>query len=127
MENASARILVVDDEEALLRLLTGYLSRLGYVVTGCGTGAAALEHFGSSDAPFELVVMDLTLPDRQGDEVAIELMRLDPRVKTLLCTGYVVTAQVFPEDLRSRVGVLQKPFVPKMLVREMERLLRLDP
>jgi two-component system, cell cycle sensor histidine kinase and response regulator CckA len=124
--SSGVRILIVDDEEALLRLLLAYLTRLGYSVTGCGTGSAAVDLFTRSDPEFSLVVMDLTLPDRQGDEVAVELMQLNPRLRVLLSSGYVVTPDIFPAEMRSRVGVLQKPFLPKMLVREVERLLALD-
>jgi DNA-binding NtrC family response regulator len=123
MPNPPAQILVVDDEPALLRLITGYLSRLGYAVTGSATASSAMDSFGKDPEGFSLAVVDLSLPDRQGDDLAIEMMRVNPRLRTILCSGYVVTDQVFPAEMRSRVAILQKPFLPNMLAGEIERLL----
>jgi DNA-binding NtrC family response regulator len=115
-------ILVVDDEAALLRLMIGYLSRLGYSAHGCGTAAEAAEIFAAGSLVISVAVVDLSLPDRQGDDLAAELLRTHPDLRVILCSGYPVTTDVFPQEMRPRVGVLQKPFIPNMLVREIERL-----
>jgi DNA-binding NtrC family response regulator len=122
MSTSRTHILVVDDEAALLKLMTGYLSRLGYTVSGCGTAAEAIEVFAAGSPPISVAVVDLSLPDRHGDDLAAELLRTYPSLRVILCSGYPVTTEVFPQEVRQRVGVLQKPFVPNMLVREIERL-----
>jgi DNA-binding NtrC family response regulator len=123
MADPSVQILVVDDEQALLRLITGYLTRLGYSVAGVATAGEAMESFAKDPFRFTLAVVDLSLPDRQGDDLAIEMMRINPQLRTILCSGYVTTDQVFPPEMRPRVGILQKPFLPNMLLSEIQRLL----
>jgi DNA-binding NtrC family response regulator len=122
MSTAGIHVVVVDDEAALLRLMTGYLSRLGYSVCGCGTAAEAVELFARGSLDHSVAVVDLSLPDRQGNELAAELLGTYPELRVILCSGYPITADLFPQHMRQRVGVLQKPFIPNMLVREIERL-----
>jgi len=73
-ERTRARILVVEDEEALARLVKNHLERAGYEVRTEGKGkpavAVAAEHWP------DLVVLDLMLPDMSGYEVCVELRRL---------------------------------------------------
>jgi DNA-binding response OmpR family regulator len=71
--NGSARILLVDDEQSIQTLLSYPLRKEGYHVTSAGDGVEALERF--DDGRFDLVVLDLMLPRRDGVEVCRELRR----------------------------------------------------
>jgi len=73
-DKTRARILVVEDEEALARLLKSHLERAGYEVRTEGKGKAAIG-FAAEHWP-DLVVLDLMLPDMSGYDVCVELRRL---------------------------------------------------
>jgi DNA-binding NtrC family response regulator len=119
----SAHILLVDDEPALLNLMHMFLSRLGYSVDKRENAAAALEAVKSDPDHFKVAVVDITLPDRPGHELAVELAETSPNLKILLCSGYPFELRALPADKQPRFGFLQKPFLPKMLAASVDELL----
>lgn len=119
-----AHILVVDDEVALLGLVQMYLGRLGYSVEKAENAAAALAVVNGDAGRFKVAVVDLTLPDRPGKDLAIELARMNEELKVLVCSGYPFETEALPADVKSRFGFLQKPFLPKMLAAAVEELLK---
>ncbi|MEJ7606054.1 MAG: response regulator [Bryobacteraceae bacterium] len=62
----TARIILVDDEPALLKLMKSYLERLGHQVEAYPNGVDALAGFAATPTTFSLLVADLTLPDMSG-------------------------------------------------------------
>jgi two-component system copper resistance phosphate regulon response regulator CusR len=81
------RILVVEDEKRIADFLCRGLQGAGYAVDAAGTGAAALENIHSAD--YDLVVLDLMLPDMDGLEVLenIRSKRVGPPVLILSARG----------------------------------------
>lgn len=104
------RILVVDDEPALRRTLERALRALGYEVVSVGDPFLVYELLDASD--YELVIMDIHLPQLSGDTLAIALLRRWPRLagRLLLMTGdpWALRAD-WPEELK-RCPMLVKPF-----------------
>lgn len=115
-------ILVVDDEPALVRLMTAYLERLGYHVEAAGNSTEALARFQSEPDRFSVVIADLTLPDMRGDELGMRLLELNPAVRILLCSGYPFEIDSLPAEVRPGFSQLQKPFVPTMLADTIAKL-----
>jgi DNA-binding NtrC family response regulator len=113
----AARLLLVDDEETLLDLLSRYLERLGYEVHACASAAAALERFNRDPTGYALVLTDLTLPGMKGDAMLEQMRALNPALRAILTSGYPYVPQ---SDF---VSFLQKPFLPKMLAEEIGRRL----
>jgi DNA-binding NtrC family response regulator len=115
---ADIRLLLVDDEPALVDLLKTYLARLGYEVDACTTPEDALALFDADPNRYALVLTDLTLPRMNGEEMLDRMRARNPKLRALIASGY-------PYEPRSpRVGFLQKPFLPKMLAEEIERMLK---
>jgi two-component system, cell cycle response regulator len=79
------RILLVDDDPAILSVLGRFLSRQGYTVVGAATGGEALD-FLRTDV-FPLVILDLNLPDISGLEVLAGLKSRTPDTEVVLFTG----------------------------------------
>lgn len=73
-DDSRARILVVEDEEALARLVKGHLERAGHDVHVANAGKPALAF--AAEHRTDLVVLDLMLPDMSGYDVCVELRRL---------------------------------------------------
>ncbi|HXY20309.1 MAG TPA: response regulator [Gemmatimonadales bacterium] len=77
-------ILVVDDDDAVLKGLSEYFSRLGYGVVRAATGKQGLDGFRSQNP--DVTILDLRLPDIDGMQV-LEIMR-DKKAMVILLTGY---------------------------------------
>ena len=80
------KILVVEDDEKLLPTYQSILQEGGYVVETATTGNQALEK--AEKTKFNLVLLDLKLPDIMGDEVAKVIRARDDEVPITLITGY---------------------------------------
>jgi two-component system, cell cycle sensor histidine kinase and response regulator CckA len=112
-------ILLVDDEPALLELLTKYLERLGYQVDACYSAEEALVQFEADPERYALVFTDLTLPGIDGDEMLQRMRARRPKLQAILSSGY-------PHEAQSKgVVFLQKPYVPKTLAEVIEKLIGL--
>ncbi len=89
---AGRRVLLMDDEADIRRLVTTLLHRMGLEVVAVGDGAEAVEAFRSARAagnPFDLVIVDLTVPGGMGGKDAMqELLRIDPDARAIVSSGY---------------------------------------
>lgn len=117
------RVLIVEDEESLLKLETILLTVKGFEVIGAFTGKMAIEKIGVEE--FDLVLLDIMLPDIDGFEVCRQL-RQDPRTATVPII--MLTGKKSQEDhdrgvLCGANSYLVKPFKSAMIIDEINRLL----
>lgn len=118
------RILVVEDEESLLKLETILLTVKGFEVIGAVTGSMAIEKIGSD--VFDLVLLDIMLPDIDGFEVCRQL-RKDPRtasVPIIMLTGKKTQDDHDRGVLCGANSYLVKPFKSAMIIDEINKLLK---
>lgn len=80
------RILVVDDEDLIVRMLKEALSNDTIDVVGASNGEEALTYF--RDNRVDLVITDIMMPKISGTKLFFELRKLDPFVQVVLVTGY---------------------------------------
>jgi DNA-binding response OmpR family regulator len=118
-----AKILLVEDEPALLQLLERYLRRLGFEVQTHSSSVAALAEFEAAPDRYDLVIADLGMPEISGDQMLARMLEIQPDSLILICSGSPFYVTNLPKPLQQRVGFLQKPFLPKMLSEEIEKLL----
>jgi CheY-like chemotaxis protein len=123
----SNRLLLVDDETALLDLMRRYLTRLGYQVDAYTNAHAALQRFESQAGDYALVVVDWSMPGMTGDELLDQILALNPKVRVLVCSGYQYNIGRFPKDIQPQIAFLLKPFLPKMLADAVETLMKVKP
>lgn len=90
--SGNAKVLVLDDEEIIRDVLNEILTTMGYSVEFACEGAGAIELYSTvmdAGAPFDLVIMDLTIPGGMGGKEAIKrLLEIDPGVKAIVSSGY---------------------------------------
>jgi CheY-like chemotaxis protein len=100
-------ILVVDDEEPLLRYVNRVLTGAGYRTTLATSGPAAIE--AAARERFDLLVTDVSMPEMSGAQLVLRLRQDDPDLKVLYLTG--CTDQLFEEKatLRHEEAFLEKP------------------
>jgi PAS domain S-box-containing protein len=100
-------VLVVDDDDAALRVATRILERDGYEVVIANHGRAALEVYAERGPMTDLVLLDLTMPELSGWETLHELRQLDPEAVVLLMSGY---AQESGASTAGAAGFMAKPY-----------------
>jgi len=84
----SGTILVVDDEEPVRAVAERMLVRAGFAVLTAANGGEALERYRQHQDKIVCVLLDLTMPQMDGEETWRELRRLDPGVRVVLSSGY---------------------------------------
>jgi CheY-like chemotaxis protein len=114
------RILLVDDEAALVTMEQAILEKLGYEVTSCGSGMEALKLFTKEPEHFDLVLTDQTMPGLTGMELARHLLQIRPELPIILCTGF---SNLVDEKMAKSCGI--KGFAMKPLsLKDLAGLLR---
>jgi len=107
-------IIIVDDDEVLLETLTNGLAARDFYCEATATAKDAIERIGK--ASFDVMVMDVILPDENGVDLTKKMTRLHPEMKIILMTGY---ADDFSYDEAIKAGAsdfIKKPFTLKELV-----------
>ena len=114
------RILLVDDEEDILESAGGALRELGYEAETAKDGDEAISLYVQARKPFDLVIMDLTIPGRMGGKAAIKkLLEIDPGAKAIVSSGYSNDPIMADFAKYGFCGVLHKPYK----IGEMSRVL----
>lgn len=114
-------ILIVDDEPQILEILSSYLRKEGYHVLTASEGGQALEI--AATYPLALMILDLMLPDKAGEEVCIEV-RKTSRVPILMLTAKSGEADRIRGLEIGADDYLVKPFSPRELVARVRAILR---
>jgi signal transduction histidine kinase len=120
---AGQRVMVVDDEEALLELTTDALRALGYEPAGYGSAKAALQAFRANPDDFDVLITDLRMPSMSGDALIREVRQLRPLLPVILVSGYVGDAAAAPSNSGWADEVLTKPLRINALATSLARVL----
>jgi CheY-like chemotaxis protein len=116
-------ILVVDDEETVRATTRRMLERIGFEVLLAANGAEALEIYHREAAKVAGVLLDLTMPQLDGNATFTELRRLDPGVHVLLMSGFNEQDAVHRFAGKGLAGFIQKPFKPETLYAKLQEIL----
>jgi CheY-like chemotaxis protein len=116
-----ADVLLVEDDDTVRRMVADMLGGMGCRVTAVDGARAALAAWEAAGARYELLVTDVVMPGRHGDELAAELVARAPQLAVLFVTGYV--DRPFDPDRLPRARVLLKPFDLDALRRVVAELL----
>lgn len=125
----AARILVVDDEPALVKSLCDTLGAEGYETIGCNSGQAALDALGSTH--FDLLLTDLMMPGMDGIALCQAAQKFDPNLVSILMTGGGSIASAVKAMKAGALDYITKPLelnvVLAVLSRSLDvRRLRMD-
>ena len=127
MDTAATRVLLVDDEPSLLKLVSSYLSRLGYAVTTANTTEKAWAEMESSlagaNGRYAVAVLDATMPGLPMAELAERMLKASSSLRILTSSGYPVDIGALEQAAPGRVAFLHKPFTPEMLAAAVRRML----
>jgi nitrogen-specific signal transduction histidine kinase/CheY-like chemotaxis protein len=117
------RVLVVDDEEALVKLATDTLTELGYSAVGFTSSPKALERFLENPEQFDAVITDESMPGASGSELIRKMRALRPTMPILLVSGYLNAAVIERAREAGATELLKKPLRVRQLEIALERVL----
>jgi two-component system cell cycle sensor histidine kinase/response regulator CckA len=112
-------VLVVEDEENVRRMVGSVLRGQGYHVLEASGAREALFTHENHAGPIHVLLTDVIMPGRSGREVALELQRLRPGIRTIFMSGYTDDAMLRQGLEASRALFLGKPFTPSELLRKL--------
>lgn len=125
ISTGTEKILLVDDEIAILDAAKQILERLGYKVTARTSSIEALEAFRHHPNEFDLIITDQTMPNLTGMKLAEEILSLRPEIPIILCTGFSETITM--EKLKS-IGIkkmLMKPVAVRDYAENIRNVLKI--
>lgn len=117
------RILLVDDEVPITKMMQHMLEHLGYTVTTRHHSIEALDLVKADAEAFDLVISDMTMPVMTGDELARELLKIRKNLPIIVCTGY---SKKISEGSFKKIGIKAvafKPIIKKDLARIVRKVL----
>jgi len=109
---ATARVLVVDDEPKVREVLTDILEHAGYTVIGARDGQEAVDVFRAEHEAIDCVLLDLSMPKLDGEEVYREMVKIQSDVRVILSSGFAeqeIMDRFRDAGLEGLAGIIQKP------------------
>jgi len=119
----SETILVVEDDESVRNILTAAVKSQGYKVIAASSPDEAEEFLASREDEVHLLLTDISMPVRNGDELYHRLVALHPDLKVIFVSGYFPESAPWRSDLPPDTIVLHKPFALSELARTLRQVL----
>jgi CheY-like chemotaxis protein len=119
----SETILLVEDEEAVRKLVRRTLEKQGYRLLVAASGVDAVRLAEGYTGPIHLLITDVVMPQMSGRETAERLKTMRPGMHVLYVSGYTETTIARGGKLERGENFLQKPFTPQSLMRQVRELL----
>ena len=107
--NRQKKILVIDDNEDVLRTITQYLEQKDYRITAASNGLEALKICETEKGGFDLIVTDLVMPNISGVAIISIVKEKYPKVPVIAITGWGEHPEALATEAKADI-VLEKPF-----------------
>ena len=123
--HGSGKVLIMDDEDDIREAARELLIFMGFQVETAEHGAQAIEKYEAAindGDPFEVVVVDLTVPGGiGGEETVLRILKIDPTAKVIICSGHIDEPMM--KDYRSYgfCGAINKPYSSAELAEALHR------
>jgi DNA-binding NtrC family response regulator len=117
-----ARILIVDDDENIRKVLVAILQDEGYSVDSVGTANKAIE--ATKRKFYNIALIDIRLPDMEGTELILQLKETTPRIRKIIITGYPTLQNAIEAVNRTADAYMMKPFDVKKILETIEEQLK---
>ena len=121
--NGTGTILVIDDEESVMKVTRKILEWMGYRVMEARNGQEALDVIKTFDGDIDLVMLDILMPDMSGETLYPLLMKARPDLKVLVFSGYSIDGPVQKILDAGAEDFIQKPFTVADLSEKLKKTL----
>ncbi|MFH1860514.1 MAG: response regulator [bacterium] len=116
-----AKILIVDDEKDLADILGAILQLEGHEITTVSDGYQAIEE--AKNTNFDLIMMDIRLPEMNGVETFIRIKKINPTVKVVMMTGFAVEDLIEEAINHGAYACIHKPFDLKKVIEIIQKVI----
>jgi len=116
-------ILVIDDEELLIKICEMMLKRLGHKVFKAHSGSEGIKIFEANKNQIDLIISDLNMPEMNGKEVIDRLRKIDRNIKVLLSSGALLDSDEKEVIKKGFNGLLRKPYKSNTLSEKLTQIL----
>ena len=116
-------ILLIDDEETVIKISEMMLKRLGYSVLKAHSGYEGLKLFKENKSIIDLIISDFEMPKMNGKEVMDKLREIEPQIKIMLSSGALTDADEKTVMNIGFNGFLKKPYNINTLCEKMAEIL----
>ncbi|MDQ3023079.1 MAG: PAS domain S-box protein [bacterium] len=116
-------VLLVDDDETVRLVGKKILERYGFTVYTANDGAEGVEEFQRRADEIDVVILDMTMPNMNGEEAYREMCRIRPNVRALLSSGYSEQEATSKFSDAGLAGFLQKPYLAADLTAKLSEVL----
>lgn len=117
------QIMLIDDEEPVLKVTQRALEKLGYKVKAISGSKQSLELFRSDPDKYDLIFSDITMPKMTGDLLAKKILEIRPDIPIILCTGFSSKISLDQAKNLGAKGYLSKPINNQKMQRMIRKLL----
>ena len=116
-------VLVVEDNDSVLKMADRMLNGLGYTVLTARTWGEAMDLAKRHAHRIQLLLIDVVMPEMNGRELANEILSICPNLKTLFMSGYTADVIAHHGVLEEGVNFIQKPFSKRGIASEVRKVL----
>ncbi len=123
IQGGTERILLVDDEDMIVKMETQVLERLGYHVTPKTSSVEALNAFKANPDIFDLIISDMTMPNMTGVQLAREIKAVRADIPVIICSGF---SDQINEGTSKELGIqgyIMKPVIKKEIAKIIKEVL----
>ncbi len=110
LKGGTETVLIVEDEEAILKVSRRILEQLGYTVLTAASPAQALVLAREYEGDIHLLVTDVVMPETNGRELVEKLIHIKPGIKCLYMSGYTADVIAHHGVLEQGINFISKPF-----------------
>ncbi|UCF65455.1 MAG: response regulator [bacterium] len=122
-EPKNIKLIIIDDEDYVLNILSDTLEYLGYEVIKFNNGKEAISYFKKQENNINYAIIDLKMPKMDGRMVSAELRKVKPDLKIIFTSGFD-DHPVTEENLAGVVGFLKKPYSIRQVSRSLEEIIK---
>lgn len=115
-ERHLAHILLIDDEPVLRRVASKTLEMDGHTVTAFESGAKAIEYYRKNWQSVDIVILDIIMPQMDGEETFSILQQINPNINVLVSSGFSVNDKVRRMMQKGVKGFIKKPYRAQEMV-----------
>ncbi len=108
--HGTGKVLLVDDEDLILKTGKFTLEELGYTVVTAKNGAEAVDMYKNIYTDIDLVIMDMIMPEMNGSEAFYEMKKINPDCKVIISSGFTKDENLNQLKNDGLLGHMQKPF-----------------
>ncbi len=123
LKGGSERIMIVEDDPAVRKILKRVFEKKGYAILSADSGKTALELAKKQETPPDLIISDIIMPDMSGPDFIEEVKRVWTKSKILFISGYSKQYLDNLGKLKMKVYFLSKPFQPSKILKIVRAIL----